>query len=237
MTSRYVKQTLCANALGLSLLFIPGASFAQPETLASSSHAVKANDANEMKHAKIKTQLINKLQTLKFFSANFQQNILDGTGTLLQQAEGTLAINKPNLVNWHTTEPDETLIVSNGKSLWFYDPFIEQVTIYSVEKSMVNTPILLLSSVDKKLWDNYQVTSTNDENYVIHALDDNSQVKSLSLTFSANTAKTELLSFSILDATGQLSVMTLSKVDYDKQPSPALFEFIVPEGVSINAQQ
>jgi len=227
------NNSLCAKALGLSLLFTTSASYGQPEPVLQESNTQQQNQNQE----KVKTRLMDKLQTLKFFSADFKQIIQDSSGEVLQQGEGTLAISKPNLVNWHTTDPDETLIVSNGKDLWFYDPFIEQVTLYSVEKSTMNTPILLLSSVDKKLWDNYQVTSTNDENYVIHALDENSQVKSLRLTFTANTVKPALVGFSILDATGQLSVITLSKVDYDNRPEPALFEFIVPEGVSINDQQ
>ena len=105
---------------------------------------------------------------------------------LLQQGTGKLAISKPNLVNWQTITPDETFIISDGETLWFYDPFIEQATAYNLAKSIHNTPILLLTSNDETLWQQYSVHKS-DENFVITPLDQNSQIKSLTVTFSGQT--------------------------------------------------
>lgn len=37
-------------------------------------------------------------------------------------------MKRPNLFNWHMTSPDESVLVSDGQTLWFYNPFVEQVT-------------------------------------------------------------------------------------------------------------
>lgn len=183
----------------------------------------------------IKSSLMQKLAKLEYFTANFNQQVLDAEGNELQNATGTLAVKKPNLVHWKTAEPDESLIVSDGDTLWFFDPFVEQVSAYLLEKALLNTPILLLTSSDQALWQHYSVSSTDENNYLIHANDNNAQVKTLELRFKKNSSI--LNSFTILDATGQLSLFKLSQFDEDNVPESALFTFEIPEGVELDDQR
>jgi outer membrane lipoprotein carrier protein len=183
----------------------------------------------------IKSNLMQKLAKLEYFTANFNQQVLDGEGNELQNAMGTLAVKKPNLVHWQTAEPDESLIVSDGDTLWFFDPFVEQVSAYLLEKALLNTPILLLTSSDPTLWQHYSVSSTDENNYLIHANDNNAQVKTLELRFKKNSNM--LNSFTILDATGQLSLFKLSQFDQVAVPESALFTFKIPEGVELDDQR
>lgn len=182
-----------------------------------------------------KTTLMGKLATIKYFTADFSQQILDADGNELKNASGTLSVRKPNLVHWSTAEPDESLIVSDGETLWYLDPFVEQVSAFLLDKALINTPILLLTSSDPALWQHYSVSSMNKNSYLIHANDTNSQVKTLELRFKENI--NELDSFSILDATGQLSIFKLSKLEQKVAPDSALFDFIIPEGIELDDQR
>ncbi|WP_114325851.1 outer membrane lipoprotein chaperone LolA [Candidatus Colwellia aromaticivorans] len=180
-----------------------------------------------------------KLADLKFFSANFTQEVVSETGELLEQSSGKLAISKPNLANWHTLEPDELAIVSDGRDVWFYNPWIEQVSVYSLSAAIAKTPILLLTSKDESLWQQYNV-SKSDNSFVISAKDPNSQIKNLTLIFSVKKQKvqgSELSQFSFLDATGQVSHIKLSNFDAKNVPESSLFNFTVPEGVQIDDQR
>jgi outer membrane lipoprotein carrier protein len=183
----------------------------------------------------VKGTLIKKLASLEYFTADFKQQVLDAEGNELQNALGTLAVKKPNLVHWNTAEPDKTLIVSDGVTLWFFDPFVEQVSAYLLEKALLNTPILLLTSSDPTLWQHYSVSSTDENNYLIHAIDNNAQVKTLELRFKENSHKLD--SFTILDATGQLSIFKLSQFDDKHSPDSALFIYEIPEGVQLDDQR
>ena len=191
-----------------------------------------------------KKLLMTKLANLDFFSANFTQEVVSETGELLEQSSGNLAISKPNLANWHTQEPDELTIVSDGADVWFYNPWIEQVSVYSLSAAIAKTPILLLTSKDESLWQQYTVNQEKDklqgERFVISAKDPNSQIKSLTLVFSEkdqNSLHGNLSQFSFLDATGQVSHIKLSNFDAHTAPNGNLFNFIIPQDVQLDDQR
>jgi len=205
--------------------------------IADSTEPTSEINANAVtqESAESKAKLMAKLAKIEFFSAEFSQKIFDETGNELQQGSGLLSVSKPNLVNWQTTLPDESLIVSDGSNLWFYDPFVEQVSVYSLANAIANTPILLITSNDEKLWRDYNVSQLADNRYLISANNDNARVKSLELTFAEDVNNVELSAFNILDATGQLSVITLS--NHNEKPDTSLFTFTVPEGVYLDDQR
>jgi outer membrane lipoprotein carrier protein len=188
-----------------------------------------------------KADLMAKLAKIDFFSAKFSQKIFDESGVELQEGSGQLSVSKPNLVNWETKLPDESLIVSDGSNLWFYDPFVEQVSVYALESAIANTPILLITNNDPKLWQDYNVSQLEDNRYLIQAIKENSRIKSLELAFEKsnsaekNNTNEKLVAFNILDATGQLSVISLS--GHDSEAKTDLFKFTVPEGVYLDDQR
>lgn len=182
-----------------------------------------------------KSELMAKLAKIDFFSASFAQVIFDEAGNELQQGNGLISVSKPNLVHWQTVMPDESLIVSDGENLWFYDPFVEQVSVYTLESAIANTPILLITSNNEQLWQDYTVSQLTDNRYLVTATNENSRVKSLELSFTNVANSIELSSFNILDATGQLSVITLEQSN--TKPKQSIFQFTVPEGVYLDDQR
>lgn len=189
-----------------------------------------------------KNQLIAKLNKLNYFTANFSQDVFSESGEIIEQSTGTIAISKPNLANWQVQTPDELSIISDGESVWFYNPWIEQVNVYALDSAIARTPILLLTSNDETLWEAYNVAKENDASeeehtFIISSIDTNSQIKSLTLHFN-QLSNTEILSgFSFLDATGQLSRITLSQFSTKQEPQIDLFKFVVPENTQIDDQR
>jgi outer membrane lipoprotein carrier protein len=195
-----------------------------------------------------KSILMAKLANVDHFSANFNQEVLSESGEMLEQSSGELAISKPNLASWYTIEPDELKIVSDGQDVWFYNPWIEQVSVYSLSAAIAKTPILLLTSKDEALWQQYNVTQKvaaetseiaeiSSTSFVISAKDVNSQIKSLTLVFEPNEKGGQLKQFSFLDATGQLSHIKLSDFNAQNIPAKTLFSFVLPDGVQVDDQR
>ena len=188
-----------------------------------------------------KVKLKSLLSAMAFLSADFLQKVFDEEGSDLQQNQGRLVVSKPNLVRWHTQSPDESLIVSDGKVLWLYDPFIEQASVYTLDAAIANTPILLLSNDDDKLWDKYTVSQVAPLTFQIHANDTNSRIIRLELRFTPSAIENNhsliLTSLSLMDTTGQLSVIKLTNIDNTSRPAVDLFKFVLPEGVYLDDQR
>jgi outer membrane lipoprotein carrier protein len=181
-----------------------------------------------------KNELMNKLKGIDQFSALFEQVIIDNQGNVLQQGGGDLSVKRPNLVRWNTVDPDESLIVSDGQSIFLYDPFIEQVTAYKLDGAIANTPILLITTDSTAMWDQYSVERLSTNKYLISANDQESRIKSLEILFNAQN---ELSGFTFLDVTGQLSKISLKEADFGSVLAPSMFNFVMPEGVLLDDQR
>lgn len=203
-----------------------------PTLVASANEIVSETKLQQTVTAK--QALKKRLGLTTQFSGSFEQQVVDNDGNNLQLTSGKLAVKKPNLVYWHTEAPDESTIISDGAALWFYDPFVEQATVYNVKAAISNTPILLLSSNDETLWQQYSVESLTADEFVIRSNDHDSRVKSLQLEFEESSSTLKM--FSILDSTGQTSIVTISDVNVDRIDS-SLFKFTIPEGVYLDDQR
>lgn len=203
-----------------------------------SSAAIVATSKPVSSAPKIELQKI--LNEVIFFNADFSQEIKDLTGQVIGTGTGTFSVLKPNYMYWLTKTPDESTIIADSESVWLYDPFIEQASVYDLSASIANTPILLLTTNDKPLWDKFTVTKVSELTYNIVAIDTNSQIKTLNLVFSQHDAlrpQKQLASFSMEDASGQISTINLSNVDYANRPSDELFKFMLPEGTYLDDQR
>jgi len=211
--------------------FLVGATSYIPITHAQSNLTVETTQSQGQIEQLAKKELQQKLATIDGFSASFVQQVYDNEQQIIASGEGRLTVEKPNKVHWHTTSPDETLIIANGESLWFYDPFIEQVSVYRFKQALANTPILLLSSDEPELWQDYKVTK-DETSFIIESLNEQSHVKRLHLVFSDD----ELAQLVIVDATGQRSEIDL-KIDKEFISEATMYDFVIPEGTHVDDQR
>ncbi|WP_448211603.1 outer membrane lipoprotein chaperone LolA [Colwellia sp. MEBiC06753] len=232
------SKTLIASALFLSITIVSpmanadvvNALMINEFALATADTSVEGTSLNDQQ---AKAALLAQLATIENLSANFVQTIFDDQGDLLQEGQGYFTLAKPNKLHWQTEQPDESTIVSDGQTLWLFDPFIEQVTAYSLAKSIQNTPILLLTSNDPSLWQHYNVQLLAEHQFLVISKDQDAQVKQLTLSFAEHM----LSSFTIVDATGQQSHFQLAAVKKNQTIDNKLFHFEIPEGAILDDQQ
>lgn len=81
----------------------------------------------------------------------------------MQDGQGDLWVKRPNLFNWHMTQPDESVLVSDGKTLWFYNPFVEQATATRLKDATSNTPFMLIARNQSSDWQQYNIKQNGDD--------------------------------------------------------------------------
>ncbi|GAK87677.1 outer membrane lipoprotein carrier protein LolA [Vibrio ponticus] len=148
------------------------------------------------------------------------------------EGAGEVEIARPSLFRWSTTLPDENVLISDGKTLWYYSPFIEQVSIYWQEQATEQTPFVLLTRNRASDWDNYQVVQQGDVfTLTPTAVDSNQGQFKLEIN-----DKGAVKGFSVIEQDGQTSAFTFSNIDLSK-PNTNRFTFTIPEGVEVDDQR
>lgn len=177
--------------------------------------------------------LKQKLAGVSLFSAKFTQVVYDSKGKELQRAGGDLLVQRPNRFNWHTTTPDESLIVADGKDVWIYDPFVEQVTALKLKDAVLNTPFVLIAGNDDSLWKNYDVTQQGDV-YTVTSRNSDELIASFRITFDRQN---NINRFDVKEAQGQWSEFVLSSFNRKPVLKGNEFVFKVPKGVALDDQR
>ncbi|MBU2881328.1 outer membrane lipoprotein chaperone LolA [Psychrosphaera sp. B3R10] len=192
--------------------------------------SMAANSADVTKTAEVELRTI--LKQYNGFSADFSQRVVDSELNVLHEAQGRLKFKQPGLFLWEITEPEPELLVSNGETLWWFNPFIEQVSLFDASQAVAQTPFALLVSQDDETWSQFTIEKQQNHFVVSPKLLDQAQVIELKVTFK----DTLLTNIAVVGRTMQVSQYAISNqvfADVDN----GLFQFEIPLGTDIDDQR
>lgn len=176
-------------------------------------------------------ELSRRFAKLDSFTAEFTQTVTSPDGEIISDGEGKLAVKRPNLFLWETLIPDENTLISDGKTLWYYSPFIEQVTAMWLDDATAQTPFVLLTSNDVKEWGSYQITQ-NGNAFTLSP----KQKNNLGEFVVKVLPDGKLTEFVVIEQDGQTSRFQFEDVK-NASLQPSLFRFTVPKGVELDDQR
>lgn len=82
-------------------------------------------------------------QAMTGFQGRFTQEDRETDGRVLR-AEGKIAYRKPGRMRWQYAPPNEQLLITDGVTVWLYDPLLENVTVQPLEGLTEGTPLKFL---------------------------------------------------------------------------------------------
>lgn len=178
--------------------------------------------------ADTKEELQSKLSTLNALSSTFSQTVTRKDGYLVSKSSGRLSLKKPDKFMLHTTSPDEQVLFTKGSSVYFYDPFVNQVSIFD-KQELYSSPFMLLTTKSESVWGQYEVAKVGNS-YVLKAKNPG-QVVSIKLEFQGDLVSD--LYVQLKD--GNTNRYTLSQVK--TQVSDSSFEYKIPEDAQIDDER
>ncbi|MGE4475383.1 MAG: outer membrane lipoprotein chaperone LolA [Stutzerimonas sp.] len=185
--------------------------------------------ADENASTKRLTSLLSQADTL---TGRFSQLSLDASGTQLQETSGELALKRPGQFRWHTDEPMEQLLVSNGEKVWLYDPDLKQVTIQQLDQRLTHTPALLLSGDVSTISENFEVSHKEVGDVIDFTLRPKARdtlFDSLRLSFRGGVIN----DMQLIDSVGQRTNILFMGVKMNEPLKSGLFQFEIPEGADV----
>jgi outer membrane lipoprotein carrier protein len=176
--------------------------------------------------------LKGRLDKVSSFHASFTQKVTDGSGTAVQEGQGDLWVKRPNLFNWHMTQPDESILVSDGKTLWFYNPFVEQVSATWLKDATSNTPFMLIARNQTSDWQQYNIKQNGDD-FVLTPKTSAGNLKQ----FTINVGRDGIIhQFSAVEQDEQRSSYAL-KTQQNGAVDMSKFTFTPPKDVTVDDQR
>lgn len=172
------------------------------------------------------------LQQMQTLEGSFQQLTLDARGQRLQEAEGTMLLAKPGRFYWSTDLPYPQVLVSNGKTLWVFDPDLEQVTIQTLDERSTQSPAIILSGEASDLTKHFSINATETGKRVVFdliPLQQDSLFEELSLDF----VEGRISALQLTDSLGQKTRVDLTITQFNQPLDNQIFEFEVPENVDV----
>ena len=98
--------------------------------------------AEEMKLLRL---IQKQYQSIRSFSGRFiQTSHRADTEIGPKKAEGLVSYKRPGKMRWLYEAPEEQLLVTNGQTMWLYDPLLENVTVQKLQKITEGTALSFL---------------------------------------------------------------------------------------------
>lgn len=176
-------------------------------------------------------QLTTLLDSMTSINAKFTQQLYSPDNYLIQTSTGQMHVATPGKMRWIIDKPVEQWLVSDGATLWIYDPDLEQVVIKRADPGAAN-PMTLLNGSGNELSAHYELSVT-----------DSGQYRSFELVPRDQTTLYERLIFKfdklvpagivIFDALGQRTEIVFHDVVLNSDIDQQLFSFQPPAGTDI----
>ncbi len=226
-------KTLSVSVLGTAMLMPAMSSTVFAATAASEQQATK--------------NLVSQLSNIKSLSAQFEQTTKvtnpskpaqqKGLGAqhMNQTFIGEMKVERPGKFYWETKTPAKQTIVTSGKTVWIYDPDLQQAVRQSLDDQVANTPALLLSGNTNQIMQAYRVTQPDQSKtyYTLYPRNKEAAFQNLTISFGANKAPSLMI---LQDSLGQTTSVRFKNVKVNPSIPASTFNFTPPKGTDIIEQ-
>ncbi len=177
--------------------------------------------------------LKNCLGDIRSVRADFQQQLYSSDNYLIQDSSGSMVVAAPGRIRWLVENPMQQWVISDGLTLWLYDPDLEQVIIKPFDQNLGEAPALLLTGNTDQLGSAYVVNFEGPDSSQCHfsLIPRNEQSIYRQLTLLLRGGLPE--SITIIDSLDQRTRIGFENVVLNQSVEATLFSFDPPPGVDI----
>jgi outer membrane lipoprotein carrier protein len=172
------------------------------------------------------------------FETEFSQKLTNAASGETEQREGTICYLKPEKIRWHTTSPEEELLISNNNVVWDYFPQEGVVYKYSLKGRFDSKTMLEFITGEVNLKEDFRIENQGQD----PDFSDWIQVELVPKDPEPSLVKARIWlepgshliqQVLLVDFFGNKNQLTFEDIDLNVELEESLFEFDPPEGVEI----
>jgi outer membrane lipoprotein carrier protein len=150
------------------------------------------------------------------------------------QTEGEVVFAKPGRMRWDYQKPAHSLVVSDGTTLWIYDPVAHEVQELPLGPQFLSGAAIEFLLGEGRILDEFQVSATGcGTSAVTLRLVPRRDAPYEHLELVADPATGEVHETSVVDLFGNRTEIQLEHVRVDTGPAASLFRFVPPKGTRV----
>jgi outer membrane lipoprotein carrier protein len=186
----------------------------------------------------VQPALATGLEQLKQFGVEvrsaegaFSQTVLSKSGKKPQQSSGSFYLQRPGKFRWSYDKPYPQLLVSDGKTLWSFDPELKQVAIKKVGNALGASPAALLAGQDIEKCFVLRELPPRDGVEFVEAVPKTTDASFERVVIGMRGSQP--VSMEIHDSFGQVSRLAFERFTLNPALEPGLFRFVPPAGADV----
>lgn len=176
---------------------------------------------------------------IRDLAAGFEQESRSATfgGQALMDAEtkrGEVVFAKPGRMRWRYAEPEPSLVVSDGETLWIHDVEGETATRLEVTAGYLSGAALQFLLGDGRILESFEVEASRCSSARVELTllpKEDATYERLGLV--ADPATGDILATSVVDLFGNETFIRFRDVVVNQDPPAETFSFAPPEGVEL----
>jgi outer membrane lipoprotein carrier protein len=183
-------------------------------------------------HAGARDELTAFTKDLKGLDGQFSQQVFDVRGKQKESSAGRVAVSAPKLFRWEYVKPYPQLIVADGKTVWVFEPDLNQVSKRAQGVEEANSPLALLlepSKLDRDFIVKDAGTRDGVEWLEIAPRGADAAFKTARLGF----AGAQLTRLEYVDALGQRTAIAFSGWKRNPAFAKGTFSYVPAKGVDV----
>jgi outer membrane lipoprotein carrier protein len=217
----------------IEALSMPGLSLATAQMRMSGTETPASPGADAAEVRSIVQGLQQHYARTHSFAADFSQQIISTAGTRTDR-RGVLYYRKPGLMRWEFSEPKDEVIVSDGSTLYNYQPDLSQVIETPLAQALRSSPMAALLVGIGKLDRDFDVSIVKPQppDGLLHLIL-NPKTGGERLELALSHKSYDLASLKVIDQLGNQTFFGFSNIKNNPALNDVLFSFKAPPGADI----
>jgi outer membrane lipoprotein carrier protein len=165
---------------------------------------------------------------------SFTQLLLDKAGRPREpESSGEFSFRRPGRFSWIVTAPYRQSVVSNGKTLWLYDPDLMQVTVKRLTDTVSATPAAVLFGSGNLSQTFVLEDQAGRDGLTWVKATPRAQDPSFACILIGFTGDGRLARLELLDHFSQKTILTFQRLEVNASIADQTFEFVPPKGADV----
>ncbi len=184
------------------------------------------------------TALQQRYESAKDFRADIVQttrSVALGTGSSEQMiSKGTVVFAKPGKMRWSYEEPEPSLVISDGETLWIYDLVFREAQKFPVTDGFLSGAAIQFLLGDGEIERDFEISAlrcekaTAELRLVPHELSSYEKLHVL-----VNPQNGDLLKTTVFFVLGNVTEVAFSNIELNSNPAASVFRLDPPADVRV----